>query len=324
MKKILSLLAALAVLVATSSVWKPTAKKLKWFVVATNIYQDAVRRFRLSPRQIGQPAAAAGNDEDLRRDLKRINETFDGYRDRIGSSGVGIVLELGPGMNTGVALRFAATGAGNAVAIDKFVPLQDTGYTRRRYIALRAELSEEERTRFNRAIRVEDRIRLDSSRVRCVYGKALEELAPERRARSFNLTVSNAVLEEIYDPYPVFSAMDTVFRPGGHLIHNSDLGDYGMFSKHVFHPLEFLTIPDWVYRDMVESSGQPNRRLAPPPNTLQPGVDYPAHSVALVREIRPRLLERHRTLSDEDMIIRGITLVARKAGSAESPNPTEL
>ena len=33
-----------------------------------------------------------------------------------------------------------------------------------------------------------------------------------------------------------------------------------MFSKYGFHPLEFLTVPDWIYRLMVEGSGQPHRR----------------------------------------------------------------
>ena len=50
-------------------------------------------------------------------------------------------------------------------------------------------------------------------------------------------------------------------RPGGYLLHKIDLRDYGMFTKYGYHPLEFLTVPDFVYRQMVESAGQPNRYL---------------------------------------------------------------
>jgi hypothetical protein len=34
------------------------------------------------------------------------------------------VLEIGPGHNVGVALRFVAAGADQVVAVDKFVPFQ--------------------------------------------------------------------------------------------------------------------------------------------------------------------------------------------------------
>src|SRR6185369_814325 len=36
--------------------WKPTAKRhFKWFVIATNIYQDTLRRAHLRSDQISQP-----------------------------------------------------------------------------------------------------------------------------------------------------------------------------------------------------------------------------------------------------------------------------
>jgi len=120
-----------------------------------------------------------------------------------------------------------------------------------------------------------------------------------------------------------------------------DLRDYGMFSKHGFHPLEFLTVPDSVYRYMVESVGQPNRKLvdyyrdrmaslgysssiyttwilgqSSPPRKfrtdLRRGEDYSDDSLALVRAIRPRLLPRYQKLADEDLIVQSIILAAEK------------
>jgi hypothetical protein len=155
------------------------------------------------------------------------------------------------------------------------------------------------------------------------------------------LIVSNAVLMEVYDADTAFAALDRLLKPGGRMVHVIDLRDYTMFPKHGFHPLEFLTIPDAIHRNMAESIGQPNRRLVdyyrntmtslgydatiyitwitgaskPLPvfkTSIKHGEDYGDDAVAMVRAIRPRLLERYRTLPDEDLLTGGILLVAQK------------
>jgi hypothetical protein len=42
------------------------------------------------------------------------------------------------------------------------------------------------------------------------------------------------------------------------------------------------------------------------------GVDYTDETLALVREIRPRLAEPYRSLPDEDLLVAGTFMVARK------------
>ena len=103
---------------------------------------------------------------------------------------------------------------------------------------------------------------------------------------------------------------------------------------------EFLTVPDWVYRRMVEGSGQPDRRLidyyreigprlaletevyitrilgvdvdlVEPRRELRPGIDYSAEQVKVLEAIRPRLLERYRKLPDQDLIAMSIVFVGR-------------
>jgi len=104
-----------------------------------------------------------------------------------------------------------------------------------------------------------------------------------------------------------------------------------------------LTVPEWAYRRMVEGSGQPNRRrvnyyrdvarrlgfscqiyvtyvlgvereFIPAKTQLQLGMDYPDSSVEMIRAIRPRFSVQFRELSDTDLLVQGIFLVARKPG----------
>ncbi len=335
----------------TLPLWKPCGKRWKWFVVATNVYQDTLRRFQVKSGQIGQPASVTGDERQLHRDLERINSTFCGYLDRSGLHPADLygkrVLEIGAGYNIGIAVRFSASGAERVVTMDKFVPLQDTAYTRDLYRTLRRSLPGSEQESFDEAIAIDGSLRLNSQKLNYVYGKSLEELSPGLKPASFDLIVSNAVLEEIYDLDPLFAAMDRLLKPGGMLIHNIDLGDYGMFTKHGFHPLEFLTIPEPVYRYMVECSGQPNRKLVnyyrgkmtelgfssevlvyqvvgrkrridPPKTQLENGTDYSEQTLQLIREIRPRLSVAFRSLPDQDLMIQGVTLAAKKPATRSS------
>jgi hypothetical protein len=163
------------------------------------------------------------------------------------------------------------------------------------------------------------------------------------------MIVSNAVIEEIYDPTPVFKAQGELLRPGGVMVHRIDLRDYGMFSKYGFHPLEFLTVPDWIYRRMVEGSGQPDRRLIDyyrevgarmdydteiyatkvlgsefdlpePRRELRRGIDYSEQQLKMIAQIRPRLLERYRKLSDADLLVQSMVFVMRKPVNRASAN----
>jgi SAM-dependent methyltransferase len=329
---------------STVGIWKPIAKRSKWFIVATNVYQDLLRQTHLRADQIGQGEGPRRTAADVPRAIAAIEKTFDGYLRYSGLSADSLygkrVLELGPGDNIGVALRFAATGAPFVSTIDKFVPLQDDEYHQTLYRSLRARLTPDEQRRFDEAIDLDTQVAPRGDRLQYVYGRGFEE-ADTYTPSSFDLIVSNAVLEEIYDIDRAFAAMDRLLRPGGDLLHKIDLRDYGMFTNHGFPALEFLTVPDAVYQRMVESSGQPNRRLVdyyraktaalgyettiyttwvlgnpneliPHTTSIQKGVDYSDHTTDLIQEIRPRLLPRYQQLPDADLMVQGIYLVARK------------
>lgn len=343
-KKALGTVLALIVLVLSYPVWKPAAKRIKWFVILTNIGQDSLRRFGLRPDQIGQSTSLSRAESDLPSELAKIQKIYRQYLHyadwQMGMLTGKRILELGPGINIGVPLMFAADGAEHAAGLDKFVPLQEGAFYSKLYGQLRETLGQHQRANFDGAIQLSPRIALNPKRMTYVYGKDVTECVEKLGSGSYDLIVSNAVLEEMYDPTPVFEAQDHLLRPGGMMIHKIDLGDYGMFSKHGFHPLEFLTVPDWAYRWMVESSGQPNRRLVDyyrdavaklgyqssiyitrilgaselrePKIQLQPGTDYSQETIRLVDQIRPDLLPRYRSLPDSELLVQGLILVARK------------
>ena len=251
------------------------------------------------------------------------------------------VLELGPGDNVGVALRFLAAGAARVVCVDKYASTRDVAQQRQIYLALRDSLSPGQRAAFDAAIRLGREVEILKERLRMIQGRGLEDSAVSLAEEPpFHLIVSRAVVEEIYDPGPVFRAADDLLVPGGHVVHKIDLGDYGMFSGAGMHPLTFLTIPEFLYRRMARDSGLPNRKrmsyyrgavarlgyeskvfvssllgagLLEPHK--EPGELSDVHwkrARGGVDQIRARLDRLFRGLTDEDLSVTGIFLVGRK------------
>lgn len=335
----------LVLAVVTLPVWKPVAKRLKWFVVATNIYQDTLRRTGVRNDLIGQPDYAALPLTDVPAYMQRINTTFADYVKYGGLDTARLrgarVLEVGPGETLGVALRFLGAGAEQVTANDKFVPLQRSRFHAALYRTLIDGLPPAERQQAVRAVSLTDEVSFDPRHVQYIYGEGIEDAGARFPSGQFDVIVSNAVLEEIYDSDQMLDTLDRLLKPGGRQVHVIDLGDYGMLSKHGFHPLEFLTVPDGVYRYMVESTGQPNRRplayyrdtltaqgyrttiyrtwvLGEPARLpeyrteLRYGRDFTDAHQRRIAEIRPRLLARYRSLPDEELLTRSILIVAEK------------
>ena len=125
----------------------------------------------------------------------------------------------------------------------------------------------------------------------------------------------------------------------GHDAELIDLSDYGMFRNQGMHPLTFLTISEPIYKRMASDSGLPNRKRLGyyvekmtefgyqakffitsvlPSGRLEPAADYvpgrfkhDANS-RLVTEIRNKLANDFRNLDEEELLIDGVLLVARK------------
>ena len=260
------------------------------------------------------------------------------------------ILVVGPGDNLGVALLFLAGGAAYVACLDKFEPFRDPEHLASVYGALRERLAGEARERFAEAIEIrpDGEFRYRSERLAHLTGAGLEDCGGRFPARYFDLIVSRAVLEHLYDPDRAFASMDLLLAPGGRMAHKIDLRDHEMFSAGGKHPLTFLTFPEWLWRKMTLHSGKPNRRLfpyydrkmrelgydytlfvthvfgrdgdlVPHPSTLRRGVDYDDSHRELVRRIRGRLAREFRVYTDEELLISGIFLSASKPAPEGTP-----
>ncbi len=283
----------------------------------------------------------------LSESLDYINTVFNDYLKYSGIAIEGLpnkkILEIGPGDNLGVALMFLASGAAQVVSLDKFFSKRDAEQERKIYQELRLQLNNYSRQFFDMAINLDCKIEIKSDKLRYIYGHGIEEADNFLEKESFDFIVSLAVLEEIYD-YDIdaaFIVMDSVLIPGGLMIHNIDFRDYGIFSRGGMHPLTFLTIPDYIYRLMTKNSRKPNRRLInyyrqkmidlrydtklfvthivgrkeevlPPKERIELNVDYSEATISLLNKIRPKLSNRFKDLSDEELMVAGVFLIARK------------
>jgi len=254
------------------------------------------------------------------------------------------IFELGFGDNIGVPLKFLAVcGARQAVCLDKFYASRDEEQQRRIYLALRDTLSEEEKKRFDEAIDLTSGVETNPEKLKCIYGVNLEDASELIDAEPFDAIVSRGAVQDIYEPDAAFAAMDKMLARGGLMMHKIDLSDQKMFTNSGLHPLTFLTISEPVYRRMVIDTGRPNRKmlsyyrqkmaelgyeskiliteiigrngmgdLTPHRETVERGADHVESALESVKKIRPRIRAEFRGLPDEELIVGGIFLIAKK------------
>ncbi|MGD9537690.1 MAG: methyltransferase domain-containing protein [Alphaproteobacteria bacterium] len=311
---------------------KRLVRRSLWLTCAYYLYDDwragrRLARGRLETRSGRRHAAL-----DLDQSLGYIDRVHDDYLRYGGIERFeGVVVEIGPGDNLGVALRMLADGAREVHAIDRYVPARDPARQRRIYeeLAARPGIA----ALFDGAPEIE--------RVRNLHyhpGVPAERFFADVTTR-FDAIVSRAVLEHLYDPLAALDDMARALKPGGVMIHRIDLRDHGMFAGR--HPLTHLTMPPWLYRRMTRNAGRPNRVLMPayrdwlaragldgsvkvsrlagiegeiepvPIEALEPAMK--ARAIETVRTIRPRLAAPFRALDDEMLAVSGLVLVARKA-----------
>ena len=303
------------------------------------------RRFSRGVRSTTSGTILKG--KDIQESVGYIETEF---RDYLEYGGVGLeelggkrILVVGPGDNLGVGALFLSHGASQVVCVDKFEPERDRTHLSRVYLALRERLDTKFQEQFDSSFLGDLRgdWEYNSERLAYLTGTGLEDCGERFPTRHFDLVFSRAVFEHLYDPDRAFLAMDRLLAPGGRMAHKIDLRDHEMFSAGGNHPMTFLIFPGWMWRRMTERSGKPNRRmypyyarkvresgydatlyithvfgregdLVPHPPSLREGVDYDEPLLRMVRGIRGRLNREFRDYSDEELLISGVFLSARK------------
>ncbi len=321
------------------------AAKSKAAIVAYQMYDNWSTKRRFKRGKIELASGSTHSKLSLIKSLEYIQEVFDDYlyysETAIAMLRGKRILEIGPGDNVGVALKFLMAGASQVVCLDRFFSKYDQSHQRQIYQFLRGSLSEEEQAIFDEVVDLERGIKEDAQKLVYIYGTGIEEAEALFEPASFDCIVSRAVCEHLYDLDAAFSVMDRLLKPGGTMMHKVDFRDHNMFSSHGHHPLTFLTIRDAVYKLMSYDSGKPNRRLInyyrhkaaglaydsrilktqvvgiedeiiPHKEVLTVDVDYTSSTLALLASIRPHLQPEFRDMSDEDLMVAGIFLIMRK------------
>ena len=322
-------------------------KRSKTAIIAYRIYENWSTKRRFKSGNTESSLGSTHRGRTVSESLSYINTQVDDYVAYWGIPPSAVagkrVLEIGFGDNVGVALRFIALGASHVTCLDKFYATRDTQQEHSIYSALREMLDDESRARFDEAIELKDTVSINPQKIRCIYGVDLEDSRELADGPPFDLVISRAALQDIYQPESAFAAMNRLLIPGGYMIHKIDLSDQGMFVHHGMNPLTFLTIQEPVYRLMANGSGRPNRKLIgdyfsilkalkldarllitdvigrkgkgdlrPHQETLDIKADHSRCALDFVKEIRPRLIDRFKRLSDVELMISGIFMIARK------------
>ncbi len=187
-----------------------------------------------------------------------VEEVFNDYvtyggLDHLG----GTAAEVGPGDNAGVALLLRMAGCETVELVDRFKS--------RRIPAQQAQIYRALATRHGLE-RPDGTGRWDDEYLPGIIWR-LGSSAEHYFARHahdgdqrYDLIVSRAALEHLYDPLGAVVSMAACLRPGGRMVHKIDFRDHGMFTP-AHSELTFLRFPTPLYRRMTRRSGRPNRFL---------------------------------------------------------------
>ena len=323
---------------------KKIAAQSKTLIIAHRIFDNWRRRRAF---KAGNTVTAYGSTHESWSLEKSVNYINLVYREYLEYAGVGPealrgarILEVGPGDNFGVALKFLAAGAKKVVCLDKFYSERNIEQQTRIYRELRKQLSPDQARVFDECIKLNGDIDLSEDRLQYIYGHGIEEADQILEPGSFDFIVSRAVIHNVYDIDRGFEAMDRLLAPGGYTLHKIDLSDENMFSSRGMHPLTFLTIPERIYYLMASDSGKPNRKLigdyreqmrkrgyeakilvttvlaagplVPHKEQIEQGVDYSEKTLSLINQIRPKLAAPFRDRSDAELAATSIFLIGRK------------
>src|SRR5215208_7127692 len=206
---------------------KKLAAQSKTLIIAHRIFDNWRRRRAFAA---GNTVSAYGSTHESWSLDKSVSYIERVYREYLEYSGLDThafrgsrILEVGPGDNFGVALKFLAAGAAKVVCLDKFFSERNVDQQTRIYQELRKQLSAGEARVFDESIKLDNGIDLNPERLHYIYGHGVEEADQILDPGSFDFILSRAVIHNVYDIDRGFEAMDRLLAPRGYMLHKIDL-----------------------------------------------------------------------------------------------------
>src|SRR5215207_1461280 len=148
---------------------KKIAGQSKTLIIAHRIVDNWRRRRAFKG---GNTVTAYGSTHEswsLEKSVSYINRVYDEYLEYAGLGPEALrgsrILEVGPGDNFGVALKFLAAGAAKVVCLDKFYSERNVDQQTRIYQELRKQLNSDEAKVFAESIKLDKGIDLNPDRL---------------------------------------------------------------------------------------------------------------------------------------------------------------
>jgi SAM-dependent methyltransferase len=311
-------------------------KKRFWLTCAYYLVDNALAKWRGYTGNIETDSGTAHVGLSIDSSLAYIEDVFGDYKRYSGVGQFsGRVAEVGPGDNCGVGLMCLADGCESVDLVDRFYSKRDAGQHATIYRALALRHAE----RFAKLGEFDVNDETTFPGLKRYYGESAAAESFFTEPDRYGFIVSRAVLEHVYDPRRAIVSMVAALKPGGMLLHKVDFRDHSMFSEHM-HELKFFEVPDALYPRMTRDTGRPNRVLIDtyrrvlteviPDHQLlvtrlagvgdiEPHQPYERidgtrrrQAVEYVRSVRSKFCKSLRAISDEDLSVAGIFLVARK------------
>lgn len=158
------------------------------------------------------------------------------------------ILEIGPGTNFGAMFLLQALGASQVAVADRFLVEYDAAFHPVFYTKLLSKAGEDfpgaQMEILEKAVQNRSHDQENFASYKC----GLEDMAPIPDS-SFDIVVSNAVLEHLEDPAPAFAELARVTKRGGYGFHQVDFRNHNDFSR----PLEFLLMPEAEQNSFIMS-----------------------------------------------------------------------
>ena len=274
-------------------------------------------------RLTGQTGRGAAGEESFGDIAQYFRDCTDAYFEKLGVASSEIssflsgktLMEYGPGDLPGVAALMVARGAEKVYCIDRFplVNLSDKNARALRHLIDGSHGVERERLVACLANPNDLSAGFDPRRIEYVVRPSgLSGLHS-----AVDLVFSRAVLEHVNDLEATFADMTAALRPDASAIHLVDLRSHGL---HKVNLLDFLEWSPAMWQLMYSEKGVPNRWRVDKYRSVvaQLQVDMltlettKLASKAQVTEVRPRLADLFRGVSDDDLCCLGFWLIFRK------------